>query len=50
MSQMNHGGTALEEQVIRLYREGWHVANIASIAKCKPGVVEQILRDKGIMM
>ena len=28
-----HGGKALEQQVIRLQKEGWHVANIASIAK-----------------
>ena len=35
MATRVHGGKALEQQVIRLQKEGWHVANIASIAKVR---------------
>lgn len=43
-----HGGKALEQQVIRLQKEGWHVANIASIAGMKAGVVKEILESHDI--
>jgi hypothetical protein len=41
---------ALQQQILRLHKEGWHIANIASIAQCKPDVVQQALKDKGILM
>ena len=40
----------LRKQVMRLYDEGWHVANIASIAKVKADTVRQILKDNHIIM
>lgn len=36
--------------VMHLHRIGWQAPNIAHIAGLKQGVVEQILRDKGIEM
>lgn len=41
-----HGGKALEKQVIRLQKEGWHIANIASIAKVDAGTVREILKRR----
>ena len=43
-----HGGKAAERQVMRLYNEGWHIPNIASIAGVKPGVVKEILESRDI--
>jgi hypothetical protein len=45
-----HCEKALRRQIIRLHKEGWQIANIASIAQCKPDVVQQVLKDKGILM
>ena len=45
-----HCEKALQQQILRLHKEGWHIANIASIAQCKPDVVQQALKDKGILM
>ena len=45
-----HCEKALQRQILRLHKEGWQVANIASIVQCKPDVVHQILKDKGILM
>jgi hypothetical protein len=36
--------------VVHLHQLGWQAPNIAHIAGLKQGVVEQILRDKGIEM
>lgn len=48
---INHVITpTLRKQVMRLYDEGWHVANIASIAKVNADTVRQILKDNHIMM
>lgn len=41
--------TTIEKKVIALHNEGWHVANIASIARVKPDVVRQILREKNLL-
>lgn len=45
-----HCEKALQRQILRLHKEGWQIANIASIAQCKPDVVQQVLKDKGILM
>ena len=45
-----HGGAALEQQVMRLYGEGWHVGNIASISGTGVGVVRDILSRSGIIL
>ena len=39
----------IEKKVIDLHKEGWHVTNIASIARVKPDVVKQILREKNLL-
>jgi plasmid maintenance system antidote protein VapI len=44
-----HGGKALEQQVIRLQKEGWHVANIASIVKVNAETVREILKRRNII-
>lgn len=44
-----HGGKTLEQQVIRLQKEGWHVANIASIAKVNADTVREILKRRNII-
>lgn len=44
-----HGGNTLEQQVIRLQKEGWHVANIASIAKVNADTVRDILKRRNII-
>lgn len=44
-----HGGKALEQQVIRLQKEGWHIANIASIAKVNADTVREILKRRNII-
>lgn len=41
--------TTIEKKIIALHKEGWHVPNIASIAKVKAEVVRQILRDKNLL-
>ena len=41
-----HGGKALEQQVIRLQKEGWHVANIA---KVDADTVREILKRRNII-
>ena len=46
----NLNGRELRKRVMHLYKEGWQAPNIAYIAKVKQGVVEQILRDNGVMM
>lgn len=48
MATRVHGGKALEQQVIRLQKEGWHVANIASIAGVNQNVVKDILESRDI--
>ena len=45
-----HCEKALQLQILRLHNEGWQIANIASIVQCKPDVVQQVLKDKGILM
>jgi hypothetical protein len=45
-----HCEKALQRQILRLHKEGWQIANIASIAQCKPDVVQQVLKDKDILM
>lgn len=45
-----HYEKVLQRQILRLHKEGWQIANIASIAQCKPDVVQQVLKDKGILM
>jgi intein-encoded DNA endonuclease-like protein len=45
-----HCEKVLRRQILQLYKEGWHIANIASIVQCKPDVVLQVLKDKGILM
>ena len=40
----------VRKRVLRLYDEGWYPQNIAHIAKLSQPLVEQILRDNGIMM
>jgi len=32
-----------DRRVMALYREGWHLPNIASIARLKPDVVREVL-------
>ena len=44
-----HGGNTLEQQVIRLQKEGWHMANIASIAKVDADTVREILKRRNII-
>jgi len=44
-----HGDKALEQQVIRLQKEGWHIANIASIAKVNADTVREILKRRNII-
>lgn len=39
----------IEKKVIALHKDGWQVPNIASIARVKPDVVKQILRDKNLL-
>ena len=40
---------SIEKKVIALHKEGWHVPNIASIARVKAEVVKQILREKNLL-
>ena len=44
-----HGGKALEQQIIRLQKEGWHVTNIASIVKVNADTVREILKRRNII-
>lgn len=44
-----HGEKVLEQHVIRLHEEGWHVANIASIAKVDADTVREILKRRNII-
>ena len=44
-----HGCKALEQQVIRLQKEGWHIANIACIAKVNADTVREILKRRNII-
>lgn len=44
-----HRGKALEQQVIRLQKEGRHVANIASIDKVDADTVREILKRRNII-
>lgn len=44
-----HGEKALEQHVIRLHEEGWHVPNIASIAKVDADTVREILKRRNII-
>lgn len=44
-----HGGKALEQQIIQLQEEGWHIANIASIAKVNAETVREILKRRNII-
>ena len=39
---------AVRNQILRCHREGWSVANTASIVKVKPQVVEQVLSQAGV--
>ena len=45
-----HGQQALEQHIIQLHHDGWGIGIIASMAHCKPDVVQQVLKDKGILM
>lgn len=45
-----HGGRALERQVMNLWREGWHIPNIASIARVKPDVVKDVLERNKVIL
>lgn len=44
-----HGSKALEQHVILLQKEGWHVANIASIVKVNAETVREILKRRNII-
>lgn len=45
-----HGGAALEQQVMRLYKEGWHLENIASISGAGVVAVRDILSRSGVIL
>lgn len=40
----------LRRTVLRLQKEGWQAPNIAYIARVSQPLVEQILKDNGILM
>ena len=39
----------IEKRIVALHEEGWHVPNIAYIAKVGADVVKQILREKNLL-
>lgn len=45
-----HGGTSLDRRVMDLYREGWHIPNIASIARVKPDTVREVLERHKVII
>ena len=49
MTTRVHGGKFLEQQVIRLQKEGWHISNIASITKVDAETVREILKRRNII-
>ena len=50
MTKRLHGGRTTEQYVLDLQKNGWQVANIASIAKVDAQTVREILRRKNIIM
>jgi transposase len=45
-----HGGRAAERQVMKLYYEGWHIPNIASMAQIGAHAVIDILSKNNILI
>jgi len=50
MTKRLHGGRTTEQYVLDLQKNGWQVANIASIAGVDAQTVREILRRKNIIM
>lgn len=49
MTKRLHGGRTTEQYVLDLHKNGWGVANIASIAKVEASTVREILRRNRII-
>ncbi len=39
-----------DRRVMDLYREGWHIPNIASIARVKPDTVREVLERHKVII
>lgn len=50
MAKRLHGGRTTEQYVLDLQKNGWSLANIASIAGVSAQTVREILRRKNIIM
>jgi len=50
MTKRLHGGRTTEQYVLDLQKNGWGVANIASIAGVSAQTVREILKRKNIIM
>lgn len=50
MTKRLHGGRTTEQYVLDLQKNGWQVANIASIAGVSAQTVREILIRKNIIM
>ena len=50
MKKRIHGNGILEKKILDLYNEGWHLANIASIAHSDANTVREILNRNGILI
>lgn len=49
MAARLHGGKATERQIVRLHNEGWHPANIASIAHTSVETVLEVLNRRNLI-
>lgn len=50
MTTRVHGGKTTEKQVMKLYNEGWHIPNIASMAQIGAHAVIDILSKNNILI
>ena len=48
MESMTSVSKAVRRQILHCAREGWNVANTASIVKVSPRVVRQVLMEEGL--
>ena len=50
MTKRLHGGRTVEQYIYDLQKEGWGVANIASIAKVEAATVREVLQHRNIVL
>lgn len=50
MTKRLHGGRTVEQFIYDLQKEGWGVANIASIAKVEAETVRAVLKRRNIIL